>query len=296
MNTPSQTVLDALHVAGGAPREASGGWSFRCPCSDHSHGDRRPSGRLGVGADGRVLLWCGRGHPAEEIVAALGLDIKALFPNGVRGHGFRVIPGGRHRPASMPPLVIPRRGKPHLGDGGITAIYDCANAKGEVIYRVGRTADKSFPTAHVDAKNGWVWGHPPDAVKVLFGLPDVIAAVARRAMVVVVEGEKDALAMNTAEHGGVNYVATTKMGGARSRWLPQYTDALRDAHVIIVADKDPDGAACAQATLDGLLGAARRVYIVEAKVGKDASDHLDAGFGIRDFVQVFPVVAERVKA
>jgi hypothetical protein len=53
-----------------------------CP----THGDRKPSLSVSEGDDGRVLIKCFAGCATEEVVAALGLEMKDLFetPNGHR--------------------------------------------------------------------------------------------------------------------------------------------------------------------------------------------------------------------
>lgn len=288
MSAPVETVFAVLEAAGRMPRPAGEGWSFRCPAPGHAHDDRRASGTMGVGADGIVLLWCGLGHRAEEIVHALGLEIGDLFPDGAksrvsRRHGLRVIPGGL-RPEA--PTRDPRPGRPEVGARGCVAVYDYVSADGAVIYRVGRTADKQFPTAQLDPELGWIWGHPPDPTKVLFNVPAVLDGVERGARIFLVEGEKDALNLNAAFPDRIDYVATTKMGGARSAWLPAYSAALRGAVVWVVADKDPDGTYAAAAAARGLMGVAREIVIVESAAGKDATDHLDAGFELSDFVVV----------
>lgn len=288
MNAPSQIVLDALHGSGRSPKETMGGWSFRCPCPEHVHDDKKPSGRMGLGDDGRVLLWCGRGHTAGEIIGALGLGLAALFPEDTtsptaRRSGLRMIRGGLRAPAKPRP---PKPGKPEAGGGGIVAVYDYQDQNGAVIYRVGRTDDKQFPVAHLHPEHGWVWGHPPDSVKTLFNLPAVLDGVERGARIFLVEGEKDALNLNLAFPDRIDYVATTKSGGARSAWLPQYGEALRGAAVWIVADRDSDGAFAAAVAARSLVGVARQIVIVEAREGKDTSDHLAAGFGLSDFVVV----------
>jgi DNA primase len=121
---------------------------------------------------------------------------------------------------------------------------------------------------------------------VLFALPAVLDAVARGSRIFVVEGEKDATNLNAAFPDRIDYVATTKAGGARSLWLPQYTAALRGADVTIIADKDDDGKWAAAQAAKNLMGRARSLVIVEAREGKDATDHLAAGFGLSDFVIV----------
>ena len=289
MIDPVRTVVDALTAAWCSPRVVGEDkWSFKCPCPEHTHGDRKPSGRLGIGDDGRALLWCGRGHKGEEIAQALGLEIGSLFPDDTSAQkkgrpNLHAITGGL-APRTPAPPKVPKPGRPEVGVRGITAVYDYVNADADVVYRVGRTADKDFPTAHLDPVLGWIWGHPPNTAKVLFNLPAVLDGVARGARVFVVEGEKDAENINGAFPDRIDYVATTKMGGARSEWLPQYSTALRGAVVWIIADKDTDGTYAAAVAAHGLDGVAQELVIVESKSGKDASDHLDAGFGLEDFL------------
>jgi 5S rRNA maturation endonuclease (ribonuclease M5) len=165
-------------------------------------------------------------------------------------------------------------------------VYDYASTDGSVAYRVGRTGDKQFPTAHLDPRLGWIWGYPPYSMKVLFNLPAVLDGVQRGTRIFVVEGEKDAENLNGAFSDRIDYVATTKLGGARSLWLPQYSAALRGAAVWIVADKDHEGTHAAAAAARGLVGVAKEIVIVEAAEGKDASDHIGAGLGLADFVLV----------
>jgi hypothetical protein len=57
------------------------GWMARCP----AHDDRVASLKVDVGADERVLLRCHAGCTVEAVVAALGLELRDLFPAGGRG-------------------------------------------------------------------------------------------------------------------------------------------------------------------------------------------------------------------
>ncbi len=51
------------------------------------------------------------------------------------------------------------------------------------------------------------------------------------------------------------------------------------ARVVVIADKDKPGRKHAEQEHESLVGHVREVGIVEAKVGKDAADHLAAGTG-----------------
>jgi hypothetical protein len=69
--------------------ESNGSYKGLCP----SHDDREPSLSVSEGDDGRVLIKCFAGCATEEVVAALGLEMKDLFetPNGHR-EKFRSTP------------------------------------------------------------------------------------------------------------------------------------------------------------------------------------------------------------
>lgn len=60
----------------GVKRTGEGRWLARCP----AHSDKRPSLSIRETADGVVLLKCWSGCAAAEVVAAVGLDMGALFP------------------------------------------------------------------------------------------------------------------------------------------------------------------------------------------------------------------------
>ena len=59
------------------------GWSALCP----AHLDQENSLSIGLGDDGRVLLNCFAGCAVEDIVRAVGLEMKALFPAEGGGGG-----------------------------------------------------------------------------------------------------------------------------------------------------------------------------------------------------------------
>ncbi len=57
-------------------RTGDGRWLARCP----AHDDKRPSLSVKETSEGVVLLKCWSGCSAAEVVAAVGLDLAALFP------------------------------------------------------------------------------------------------------------------------------------------------------------------------------------------------------------------------
>ena len=101
--------INLLDRAGCAPRQGSGYWSARCPAAGHAHGDKHKSLSITEATDGKILLRCfGRGHSAEEICAALGINLKDLFPTPLVPSRSRA--GGKPapRPAAPPARPAPQ--------------------------------------------------------------------------------------------------------------------------------------------------------------------------------------------
>lgn len=119
----------------------------------------------------------------------------------------------------------------------------------------------------------------------LYNVAAVISAVANGDDIWLVDGEKDVDAL-TAK--GV--IATSTMNG-NSDWLPVYVDQLTGAKaVVIVADNDAKkkdvGKRRSYDRYLSLTGHVETVCVKIAKVGKDSYDHLNAGYGLKDFVDV----------
>jgi len=130
--------------------------------------------------------------------------------------------------------------KPKSNDSGkpILATYPYYNENGVVLFEVVRfdtaNPDERFRQHRPDDKGGWIWG-TKGVRKVLFRLPELIAAVKAGQRVLVTEGEKDA---NTAVKLG--YAATTMPGGV-GKWLKQYDAFFAGADVVVVSDNDAHG-------------------------------------------------------
>lgn len=78
MSTPIDLLLSRLHhVKAKKPTQAGlNQWQALCP----SHPDKTPSLTITECSDGTVLVKCWAGCSANEIVKALGLALKDLFP------------------------------------------------------------------------------------------------------------------------------------------------------------------------------------------------------------------------
>jgi hypothetical protein len=261
MAAPLEQVHDALR-ARGSKRDGN---LWQCP----AHPDRTPS--LSVDANGegdRVLVNCHAGCETAAVLDALGLSMRDLYADS----------------AQLPAV-------------GQDTEYVYTDADGVPLYRVRRTPDKAFfqarygpedPSADVE---GYVSGKGcmTGVQRVLYRLPQVVAAVQEGRPVYLVEGEKDADALAARGHA-----ATTSPEGAGkwSRVADHAREVLAGAQVVVVQDKDDPGRAHAQDVAGSLAGLAASVQVVEAREGKDVSDHLGAGLDLDALVEVVPASLE----
>lgn len=234
-----------------AVKKSGTGFMARCP----AHEDRQASLSVAAGNTHPVVFHCQAGCSPEDVCHAIGLDWADLCKPREQQRD-----NGEWTPA-----------------GPAVAVYDYRDEQGELLFQVLRTASKDFRQRRPDptAKSGWAW-NLGETRRVLYKLPKILNAVEECRIIYIVEGEKDVHTLET--HG---HVATCNPGGA-GKWRPEYTEALRDAVVFIIADKDKPGQAHARAVRDALMPVAASVTIAEAKTGKDATDHFAAGHDIAD--------------
>lgn len=234
-------IDDFLALLKGVQPAGEGSWVACCP----AHGDAHPS--MSVAArDGKILVHCHVGCSAADIVGALGLELKDLFedapkpalagaPAGEEGRGD-------HGAAERAALAGTRK-KRRFGKWICNYYYH--DADGTLLYKVGRYVDeengkKDFPIWHRDetAPGGWAFGLQDAGIRrVVYHLPDVVAAARAGRMVVVAEGEKDVDNLRA-----LGFAATCNAGGA-GRWgyrFPEdWGEWFRGARgVVVVADHD----------------------------------------------------------
>lgn len=89
--TPYEVVVSLLQN----PRRNGKGLTARCP----AHQDKQNSLSVHEGEDGRVLIKCFAGCPAEKIVSVWGLKMSALFHDDCRGQGVTIPPDHTCTPA-----------------------------------------------------------------------------------------------------------------------------------------------------------------------------------------------------
>lgn len=145
--------------------------------------------------------------------------------------------------------------------------------------------DKTFSQRRPHPTRRGTWIENIEGVRrVPYNLPDVHGeALPGVSIVYIVEGEKDADRLSD-----LGQIATCNPGGA-NKWRSEYSRHFDGLTVVIVADKDGDsdtGRTHARQVARSLRGIAASVRVVEAREGKDVSDHLDAGHGLDDLVPV----------
>lgn len=254
-------VVAAL-ADGGPIRMSGGSWALRCP----AHEDNRASLSVSPGREHPIVLHCHAGCTPDAICEARGIVWADLCKPRVDGD--RPVEDEVWTPA-----------------GPAVAVYDYRDEQGEILFQVCRTAGKDFRQRRPDPthKSGWSW-KLGDVRRVLYRLPRVIEAVAECREIYICEGEKD---VHTLEGQGL--VATCNPGGAgNGKWKPEYSEVLRDAVVVIVADNDQPGRAHARQIRDALIDIAAHITIKEAASGKDVTDHFQAKHTLDDLLTVWP--------
>lgn len=178
------------------------GWQALCP----AHEDHNASLSLRVADDDRLLLKCHAGCATEAIVAALGLEMSALFADA----------GNKSKPKQR-----------------IVQTYDYEDVDGKLIFQVVRFEPKGFrqrrPNPEISGE--WIWdlkGVQP----VPYRMP-MLHHTPRDRHVWIVDGEKDVdqLVMD-------GLIATCNPGGC-GKWRAAYNEVFRGRPVIIIPDNDP---------------------------------------------------------
>lgn len=164
----------------------------------------------------------------------------------------------------------------------IVAEYDYRDAKGSLLYQVVRMLPKDFRQRRPDGRGGWIWDLK-GVDRVLYRLSEVLEAP----IVFFVEGEKDVESLRLQ-----GFVATTACGGAKARWEPQYTEALRGREVILIPDNDGPGLKRAEVVGNALLGAVSRLRLYRLPADcKDVSEFFEHGHSEVELISTLEGVA-----
>jgi putative DNA primase/helicase len=199
--------IDAERIAKGLqkPERTAKGWTACCP----AHDDSSPSLTIADGNNGYPIVKCHTGCTQDEVIDAL--KKLELWPEFKK----------KEEPKAKKKAPL-----------NIVKAYDYFDpTTGELIYQVCRLEPKDFRQRKPMPGGGWSWT-VPEKDRTLYNLVAVTKADPRK-IVFVVEGEKDVDGL--AEW---DIVATCNSGGA-GKWLPRYAEFLRDRHVILIRDNDP---------------------------------------------------------
>ena len=203
----------------------------KCP----AHNDKEPSLSVGKGKDGEILIHCQRGCHYLDVLAAMGLTKADLYPE-------------KQGPVK----------KPQKAHWKVIARYDYTDENGALLNQKTRflkeNGKKTFLWRHKENGN-WVDGH--QGKPVLYNLP----AIKKGGCIYVVEGEKD---VETLKAAGFPAVCGAH-GAGPGKWLPQYTEALRGAHVVVIPDNDDTGRNFAIETANALHGVAKTVQMLDLR-------------------------------
>lgn len=248
-------VQAALRKAGAEQRSDSD-WS--CPLKDnHANGDQSASltVRYGDQARDKVLIHCAKCGGADVLLPVLHLKAEDLVDKPkakVRRYVYR--------------------------DESGTPLF-------RVVKRPGENGKARTSQERADGHGGWIGG--PGAMK---GVPRPLYRVDELAEVVgagrtihLTEGESDADALNAwFIRNNAEAWATCHPGGA-GKWQAQHTATLAGAaRVVVWADRDGPGYACAHQRLSAVLAAGLRAEARLPVDGKDVRDHLAAGHAPHD--------------
>jgi putative DNA primase/helicase len=160
----------------------------------------------------------------------------------------------------------------------IAATYDYTDAVGMLLFQVLRLAPKDFRQRRPDPDRPgkWLW-KMGNVERVVYRLPEVVAALRDGRIIYLAEGEKAVDALR-----GLGVTATCSPGGA-NKWRPEHGAALPGADVIILPDNDAPGRQHAEMVATSLRALHRgttRVRILELPdlpTKGDVADWIAAG-------------------
>ncbi|MCZ7587163.1 MAG: hypothetical protein M5R36_29580 [Deltaproteobacteria bacterium] len=196
MTTPVERFIEALDRNGNHPRKSGQGWTARCPAHDDHHASL--SFTTG-GNDGRVLATCFAGCEIEDVVSAVGLTTRDLFPANDKRHArpkhsqrdrARKVKARKTeasgvitletlaRDKGLPVDFLRSLGIRDLTNGGVEIPYH--NADGSIFRKRIRTA--------LRAKDGSCWGNGKGTCP--YGL-DRLSDAQEAGYYLFVEGESD---------------------------------------------------------------------------------------------------------
>jgi 5S rRNA maturation endonuclease (ribonuclease M5)/KaiC/GvpD/RAD55 family RecA-like ATPase len=255
---------------------AKSGTQSMCKCPGHDDGSA--SLHVTPGTKHPVVMTCHAGCQIQDILTAAGIDQQLLLaPRDESNYG-------KADGEIWTPVKDKRTGQ----NLNASHIYPYTDAEGTLLFEVLRVPEpgggKTFRQRHPDPaqKSGWAW-NMEGVERVLYRLPEVLAAKAGGEIIYLVEGEKDVETLRQRGH-----TATTSPMGA-GKWQDAYTDTLAASNVVIIADADTPGRNHAREVHAALLEAGCVASVAEAMNGcKDITDHFARGGNLEMILEIIP--------
>ncbi|MGW1278040.1 toprim domain-containing protein [Streptomyces tsukubensis] len=267
-------LADLLRDRGEPTRYQGGALRTRGICHD---GDAPGTVAIRRGNNGGIVIHCHKCDGNKGFLDAIGWTEADLFDEPLADRD-------RHPARPADDAWIPCRDRGHQR----TAQYLYRNTAGTVVHGVTRCDHKCFAQWRPDpaTRSGRRWSlNDRDGTRLVplvpYRLPELLAAKEADRVIWIAEGEKDVHAL--VDHG----LAATCNAGGSGKWTAEHAQHLHGADITIVADRDEKGRQHAEAVVETLRPVARSVYVVQARKGKDAYDHFDAGYKDADFQQVW---------
>lgn len=298
--TPLERMVAAVESTGGrVKQQRPGDYLVSCPAASHGkgRGDRNPSLHLTEGLDEQVLVSCMAGCATDEVLDALGMERRDLFPrkDSPEAPARRKTPKAAPAPAPAAPVACSTSEceglRKSAGLGPCVAQYPYTDEDGNLLGVVHRYEPgdggrpKSFRPFTVTPDGGLRVG---GTLSVPYELPRAREVLQRGGTVLVCEGEKDADRVNAL--GRRDLAGTTNSGGA-GKWRDEHSGYLvgLGGVVQVVGDTDAAGQKHAREVLESLqrVGVESPVLSWPAE-GKDLSEHLDAGHDIANLRKEAP--------
>lgn len=246
-----------------------------CP----AHNDSAASLHVSPGSKHPVVMKCHANCLTEDILREGNIDLQLLLAEREEGVGT---------PTLTQDNWTPVQDKATGRNLPASHIYDYTDEDGEILFQVLRVpmpdGGKTFRQRHPDAsmKSGWKW-NMENVRRVLYNLPEVLAAKAEGRIIFVVEGEKDAETLRSRGE-----VATTSPMGA-GKWQEEFTQVLSACNVIIIADADTPGRNHAREIREQLVAVGSVCAVMEAMPGcKDVTDHFNRGGTMDTLIETIP--------
>lgn len=258
VSAPVEKLVSALEAHGMKGK----GSAWQCPV----HEDKRASLSVSAGKDDRALVKCHAGCKTADVLAALGLEERDLFPEREK-----------RRPAKK----------------GATIEHVYHAADGSPIMKKTRFEHADGKSFAWKRRNGDGWKDELEGLKPpLYRLDKLTAAVTAGNAVHVTEGEKKADAL-----AALGFTVTSAAGGAGDALdAPGLLEPLRGTDVILWPDVDEPGRQYVERFARKLSGIAKRVRVVSWPDGRpkgfDVADYIGAGAKREDLEALITAAAE----